>query len=77
MKKTPVKIKINDVALLVEIAQKMNTTKFLRTFELDSQNTIFFLARLTIAKLEKTDRMLNEWDIAMLNKGELIWPKKK
>ena len=35
-----------------------------------------FLALLTIAELENTDRMLNEWDLAMLSKVQMIWQKK-
>ncbi len=76
MRKKTTKIKINDIDLLVQIAQKMNSFKFLKTFELDSQNTTIFLALLTIAELENTDRMLNEWDLAMLSKGQMIWQKK-
>lgn len=76
MRKKSVKIKINEIYLLVQIAQKMNSFKFLKTFELDSQNTTIFLALLTIAELENTDRMLNEWDLAMLSKVQMIWQKK-
>ena len=77
MRKKSTKIKINDIDLLVQIAQKMNSFKFLRTFELDSQNTTMFLGLLTIAELETTDRLLNEWDLAMLSKGKKIWQKKR
>ena len=77
MRKKSTKIKINDIDLLVQIAQKMNSFRFLKTFELDSQNTTMFLALLTVAELENTDRMLNEWDLAMLSKGKKIWQKKR
>ena len=77
MRKKTTKIKINDIDLLVQIAQKMNSFRFLKTFELDSQNTTMFLAHLTNAELENTDRMLNEWDLAMLSKGKKIWQKKR
>jgi hypothetical protein len=77
MRKKSTKIKINDIELLVQIAQKMNSFKFLKTFELDSHNTTMFLALLTVAELENTDRLLNEWDLAMLSKGKKIWQKKR
>jgi len=77
MRKKSTKIKINDIELLVQIAQKMNSFRFLKTFELDSHNTTMFLALLTVAELENTDRMLNEWDLAMLSKGKKIWQKKR
>jgi hypothetical protein len=77
MRKKSTKIKINDIDLLVQIAQKMNSFRFLKTFELDSHNTTMFLALLTVAELENTDRMLNEWDLAMLSKGKKIWQKKR
>lgn len=77
MRKKTTKIKINNIDLLVQIAQKMNSFRFLKTFELDSQNTTMFLALLTNAELENTDRMLNEWDLAMLSKGKKIWQKKR